>query len=182
MFRAMKSWIVCAVGLLVMAGMLAGRPAGDRKAEIRAGVFDSRAVVVAYAASKKHNDFITAKKAELEKARAAGDSKKVEDLEAWGKEHQKKFHRQGFGSASVKDLLEPIKDSLPGIARAAGVQLIVSKWDLAYQSPEADLIDLTAEIVKPFLPSDKTLKTIEELKKHAPLSDDQLEEMEKSPH
>jgi hypothetical protein len=71
---------------------------------------------------------------------------------------------------------------LPAIAQAAGVQLIVSKWDIAYQSPEAELIDLTAEIIKPFQPSDRTLKTIEELKKLAPLSDDQLVEREKSPH
>lgn len=181
MSRGTTRWIGGLVGLLAAACLIAGsnRPAG-KKAEIRVGTFDSRAVAVAYAHSELFHKLHQSKLAELEKAKAAGDAKKVEALEAWGKNQQAKLHQKGFGSASVKDLLEPIKDSLLGIARTAGVEMLVSKWDVVYHSSEADLRDLTDEIIKPFKPSEKVLGMIKELPQHAPLSEAELEEMEKS--
>ena len=79
-----------------------------------------------------------------------------------GQAGQTKLHMQGFSTASVSEYLEHIKDKIPAIAKQAGVDVIVSKWDLAYQSPDAEFVDVTDLMVKPFNPSEKVLKMVEE--------------------
>ena len=137
----------------------------------RVGIYDSRAVAAAYVHSGKLGKIMKAKMAEMEKAKAAGDTKKIEKLEAWGQAHQAKIHRQGFAAAPVDDLLEHIKDSLPQIAEDANAIALVSKWDKKtlkrYKS--AELIDVTDLIVAQFNPNEKILKTIEQLKKEKPI-------------
>ncbi len=146
---------------------------------IRVGTYDSRAVAIAYA----HSEFneVGAKIAELEKAKAAGDTGKIAELEAWGPAQQAKLHRQGFGTAPVDDILEHIKDNLPQIAKDANVIALVSKWDKKtlkrYKS--AELIDVTDLIVAPFNPKEKQLKAIEQIKKKKPIPLWQLEIMMK---
>ncbi len=149
------------------------------KTKIRVGIYDSRAVVIAFA----HSEFngIDAKMAEMEKAKAAGDTKKIAELQTWGPAHQAKLHRQGFSTASVDDILEHIKDNLPQIAKDANVIVLVSKWDKKtlkrYKS--AELIDVTDLITAQFKPNEKVLKTIEQIKKKKPIALWQLDIMMK---
>ena len=116
---------------------------------------------------------------EMEKAKAAGDTKKIKELDKWGKAHQAKLHRQGFSTAPVDDVLEHIKDKLPQIAKDVNVVALVSKWDKKtlkrYKS--AELIDVTDLIVAPFNPKEKQLKVIEQIKKIKPIPLWQLEIM-----
>lgn len=58
------------------------------------------------------------------------------------------------------------------------MDLIVSKWDIAYQTPGTQTLDITLAIIKPFHPSEKTLRDIQELEKHQPFP---LEEAKKIP-
>ena len=104
------------------------------------------------------------------KAKAEGNEKLAEELKAQANVRQQKLHTQGFSTASVGEYLETVKDKIPAVAKEAGVDVIVSKWDMVYQSPDAEFVDVTALMVKPFNPSEKTLKTIEELVKHQPIS------------
>ncbi|MHC4122567.1 MAG: OmpH family outer membrane protein [Planctomycetota bacterium] len=147
--------------------------------KVRVGVFDSRAVAIAYAHSEWNE--VDSKMAELQKARAAGDTKKIKELEAWGPAQQARLHKQGFGTASVSNLLKHIKDDIPKIAKETGVDIIVSKWDIVYQNPSVKLIDITNEIVKPFKPSGKTLKSIRGIQTHPPVSAEVLETMKCEP-
>jgi hypothetical protein len=140
------------------------------------GVFDSRAVCVAYTWSKKHDLEVREKMAERKAAEIAGDQEKLNELKQWGEKDQDRRHKQGFGTASVKNLLEYVKGDIPKVAKEAGVDIIVSKWDLAYQSPNARFVDVTELIIRGFEPSEKALKTIRVLKKHKPLSDKVIEE------
>jgi hypothetical protein len=48
-----------------------------------------------------------------------------------------------------------IKDALPGVAKKANVQAIVSKWELNYQSQDLEVVDVTEELVSLFHVSDK---------------------------
>jgi len=154
-------------------------PKKNDKTKVRIGIFDSRAVAIAYAYSEWNE--VGAKIAELKKAKAAGDTKKIQELEAWGPAHQAKLHRQGFSTAPVDDILEHIKDKLPQIAKDANVIALVSKWDKktlkCYKS--AELIDVTDLIVAPFNPKEKQLKAIEQIKKKKPIPLWQLEIMMK---
>ena len=149
--------------------------------KVRIGIYDSRAVAVAFAHSDFNDNRLKARMPEMEKAKAAGDTKKIEELDTWGHAQQEKLHRQGFSTAPVDDILEHIKDKLPEISKQADVTALVSKWDKKtlkrYRS--AELIDVTDLIVAPFDPSEKNLKMIEQLKKKKPIPPWQLDIMMK---
>ena len=141
------------------------------KKEVRLGVYDSRAVAVAYVHSNWLEREMKAKMAEMKKAKTEGDTKKIEKLEEWGKAHQAKIHRQGFSTAPVDDILEHIKDSLPGIIADANVVELVSKWDKKTLNSyrQAKLVDVTDKITALFKPNKKGLDAIEQMKEEKPI-------------
>ncbi len=145
----------------------------------RVGVYDSRAVAIAYVRSEHFDKIMKAKMAEMEEAKMTGDTQKVEELEAWGTAQQAKVHRQGFGSAPVDDILEQIKDRLDEITEEADVIALVSKWDKKTLKKYkcAKLIDVTDMIAALFCPDEKTLKTIEQMKEKRPIPAIVLEAM-----
>lgn len=168
--------LLCIIGVVVTSG---GSKAGDEEST-RIGVFDSRAVAVAYA----HSDFMKEKYKELkkqqQKANENGNSEKAKEIRKRGEQIQKKLHKQGFGTASVSNLLKPVKDKIPEIAEKAGVDVIVSKWDIEYKSSSAEIVDITEKIVKPFNPSKRVLKIISGLSDNQPVSEETLEKMDDS--
>lgn len=168
--------LVCVVSGLVGCGVNERESIGPK---VRLGIYDSRAVAIAFAHSEWNG--IDAKMAEMEKAKAAGDTKKIEELEEWGPAQQARLHRQGFSTAPVDDILEHIKDNLPQIAKDVNVIALVSKWDKKtlkrYKS--AELIDVTDLIAAQFNPNEKILRTIEQIKKKKPIPLWQLEIMMK---
>ena len=145
----------------------------------RVGVYDSRAVAVAYVRSEQFDKIIKAKMAEMEEAKATGDTEKIEELEAWGKTQQARVHRQGFGSAPVDDILEQIKDKLGKITKEADVTTLVSKWDkkTLKEYKCAELVDVTDMVADLFCPDEKTLEIIEEMKEKKPTPGIVLETM-----
>ena len=165
------------VVLLASLGLMAQnqQKEKDTKSILRVGVYDSRAVAIAYAGSKQCDDLLKQKMAERDQAQAAGDQATVDKLKAWGKAQQERLHQQGFGTAPVTDLLALIKDQIPQIATEAGVDLIVSKWQVDYVCPGADLVDMTSKIIAPFKPTQRALNWIEQLKDKAPLSREEIE-------
>ena len=95
------------------------------KTRTRVGIYDSRAVAVAFAHSDWNEKRLQPKMAEMKKAKAIGDTKKIKALDQWGKAQQAKLHRQGFSTAPVDDILEHIKDNLPQITKDANVAALV---------------------------------------------------------
>ena len=100
------------------------------------GTFDSRAIAVAYIRSDANAELLYQMRAEVEsalaEARAAGDDARVAELEQRGPALQRKYHEQGFSTAPVDDILVHVEDRLAHIAKEAGVDVLVSKWALAY--------------------------------------------------
>ena len=150
-----------------------------QRSELRVGTFDSRAVALAYYRSDAFKKQINEQKAEHAKAKQEGNETRAEELETKGQTQQELAHKQGFGTWPVDDLLEKIKDDIVKIAEEANVDVIVSKWDVVYQAPNIEFVDVTDLIVKPFKPDKDTLKTLEELKKVDPVP---LEELEGHDH
>jgi hypothetical protein len=171
--------VICAALFLTASALLlhaAAENAGKPKKElVRIGVFDSRGVAIAYAHSSRFIDELKSKKAEMEKAKAASDQEKIKLLQQWGQQGQEKLHRQGFGTASVSEYLKYIEKDIPAIAKQAGVDVIVSKWDITYNDQAVQFVDVTDLIIKPFNPDERTMKSIEALKKTKPLSEKELE-------
>jgi hypothetical protein len=177
----MKKAIVISLAAIVMFSaacqMFNG---GKAKAEsaaakpLRVGVYDSRCITVACLQTEWWNKQIQEKMKEMEKAKAAGDTQKVKEFEEWGQSSQTKAHLQGFGTAPVENLLEPVKDKLPQVAQQAGVDIIVSKWQIDYQPKDAQFVDVTDAIVKLYNPDEKSLKSIEAIKKVKPIAEEEI--------
>jgi uncharacterized membrane protein len=160
------------VGHLSLGGETPGvKPA---KGVLRVGTFDSRAVAVAYVRSAAGGAKIKRLMEQYEQAKAAGNEAEMKRLQAEGKAAQDRLHQQGFSTASVANIMETIQDQLPAIAKQAGVELILSKWDAVYLAPGSETIDVTDLILKPFNPDKKTLDIVEQLRKHAPIPMEKL--------
>jgi hypothetical protein len=172
------------MGALIIACVAAVMPppaptsGADDNPAIRLGVFDSRAIAIARVNSAGYQAEISGLRAQIvkdiEAARAAGDTARVAELEAIGPAMQKRMHEQGFGSAPVHEHLATLKNALPGIAERAGVDAIVSKWELVYQAPDARFVDVTMLLVAEFDPDERTLGWIEDLAGSRPIPVEEL--------
>jgi hypothetical protein len=167
--------ILCALGLVGLGTALAVK-GGDASAAapgsaVRVGVFDSRAVAVAFFHSR-YNTEINGMMEEYKKAQAAKDQKRVEELKTKGKKLQDKAHLQGFGKVPVDDLLVPVKAKLADVAKSAGVTAIAD--DYSYTAPGTETVDVTEAVAKLYEPNEKTLKMIESMKGVKPVPLDQF--------
>ncbi|MDD5707593.1 MAG: hypothetical protein PHR35_16855 [Kiritimatiellae bacterium] len=181
----MKTIVISVIATLCLAAARAGEPApAQAGARPRIGVYDSRAIAVAFMGSPSYQASdgkrMTEMMAEHAKAKAAGDTNRVAELEAWGKAQQVRLHQQGFSTAPVDDVLKHIENQMPAIATAADVSAIVSKWDKAAlaRHPSAELVDVTMELVKAFHPTDRQLKAAIGIQKHTPISLERAERID----
>ena len=111
---------------------------------------------------------------EYEKAKAAGDEKRVKELEAEGPAQQELMHKQGFSTWPVDNILEKINGKIPEIAKQANVAVIVSKWDIVYQRSGVEFVDVTDLMVKPFDPDEDTLTGVKEIQMQDPVPLEEL--------
>jgi len=175
----LKHWVVgiLASGLIAFSGWSASR--GDSPstapAGLRVGVYDPRAIAVAYAHSDFFAKILQQHKADHDAAKAAGDQKRVKELEAWGESQQIRAHLQVFGGAPVDDCLDKVRDRLPQVAQTAGVQVITRKTD--YADAGAEVVDVTDDLVQLFNPDAKTLRIIEAFKKQPLIPLEQVAKM-----
>ena len=85
------------------------------------------------------------------------------------------MNKQVFGNEPIDDILKKIERDLPRIASLAGVDMVVSKWEIAYQKPPAKYVDVTWEMVNVFEPDEKTIQVIKDLLKHEPVPSEELD-------
>jgi hypothetical protein len=155
--------------------------------KVRVGTFDSRALAMAYYRSDAFRRHMEGLRAEYEKAKEAGDEKRVKELEVesssptwpdsgWppSPAQQELIHKQGFSTWPVDNILEKIKGKIPEISKQADVEVIVSKWDVVYQRSDIEFVDVTDLMVKPFNPDEATLKIIKGIQKQDPVPLEEL--------
>ena len=141
---------------------------------LRVGVYDSRCVAVAYVHSTFSKSEIQKLYDIVHKAEKEGDTKTAQDTREFVEYMQKKRHSQGFGTAPVQEMLEPLEKQLAQVGEQTGVDIIISKWQIDYQIKDAEFVDVTDAIVTLYQPSEKTLKTVEALKKYKPVSEEKI--------
>ena len=150
-------------------------PAAAQDAKtLRVGVFDSRAVALAYARSAEFMRGMQNLGAEFEKAKAEKNDQRVKELEQEGQWTQVRLHQQAFSDGPVSSILAAVKDRLPAIAAQAGVSIIVSKWAMPFQAAAVETVDVTLPIVKLFNPTPETLTIIDQMKSKAPIPFEKL--------
>lgn len=161
--------VVSACTVFVIAG-----PAKKEKPVLCVGLFDSRAVALAWGRSEAFKKQLGDMMAEHKEAKAAGDTERIARLEKAGSQAQDRGHKQVFGNEPVDDVLERIAKDLPRIAASAGVDIIVSKWEIAYQKRSARFVDVTWEMVNLFDPDEETVRIAKDLVKREPVSLEEL--------
>jgi hypothetical protein len=128
------------------------------------GTFDSRCVALAYYRSEAVLGRLDGMYAEYEEAVASGDSIRAEELDSTGRALQQLMHEQVFSTGDVDEIMWEVWADLPAIAEEAGVDLIVSEWDLLYDCGTLVKLDLTDTLVRRFNPSEETLEIISQMK------------------
>ncbi len=166
---------------LAMAAMVAAvvfcgaPPTGAQDAKpLRIGVFDSRAVALAYGNSDEFQRIIQGLRADYETAKAANNDSRAKELETEGQWSQVRLHQQTFSTGPVAGILARVKDKLPAIAAQAGVSLIVSKWEVQFSNPAVETVDVTLPMVKLFNPSDRVLAWVAQMKTQDPIPFEKL--------
>jgi hypothetical protein len=141
---------------------------------LKIGTYDSRAVTYAYFSSDQN----TALRQQLKKER--DEIMKTSDTTKW-KETMCKvltedylLHQRVFATGSAAFILEKVKKQIPAIAKTAGVDVLVSKWELTWCDSSAIIVDLTDSVAQLFTPIDKLGKTYEEIKKMVKLENDEF--------
>jgi hypothetical protein len=167
----MKKLFIISV-LLLFAGMVFGQ---THKKNVVVGTFDSRVIAVAYYNSAAHMSYVKDLKADHAEAEESGDTELAKELEAIGEASQELAQKQAFSTWPVDNILETIEGKIPEISKQAGVDLIVSKWNIVYQGAEVEFIDVTNDIVKLFNPDEQILKMLEQMKQQPPIPLEELE-------
>lgn len=167
-----NSVLVATLALLTIHMAAPGYANGDPESKdmVRLGTFDSRAVATAYYRSKTFAQRLADLNTEHEEAKSAGKAELAQQLEARGRQWQDLAHQQSFAARSLGRILNEIKGQLPTISKSAEVDIIVSKWDVTYQRPGINVVDVTDHMVRLFDPDEDTLKVIQELRKQQPIS------------
>jgi len=155
-----------------MAGATAW--AQSKENTLRIGVYDSRAIAVAWGNSAEFQKTMESVTSDYKKAKEAKDDKRVKEIETQMKAKQRRAHEQGFSTGSVAPIMASIKASLPAVAKKAGVDVIVSKWEVNYQSPGIKVVDVTDDLVALFHVSAKGLEWAKGIKTKKPLPIEQI--------
>jgi hypothetical protein len=162
-------WLTMSAMVLTESADAADEPRPAAPAvKTRVGVYDSRAVALAFYRSQVWRAELEGMQRERQKAQAVGDSKRVAELEKKGADAQALAHQQTFGNAPIDNVLAAMKDALPQIQKRAGVERITAS---APKEASVEIVDVTSQMVAEFQPTPKTLEMIEGLKKHPPVKD-----------
>ncbi len=149
-------------------------PAVTAETVVRIGVYDSRAIAVAWTRSS-HNT-VAEKASALREAEKAGDEAKMRELRKWGEMQQRKLHFQGFGKYPVDDLLEPIREGMADLMTARDLDAIV--WMCHTSAEGVERIDVTVDLMKLLGMSEADAKKMaDDLRKHEPVDFATLLEM-----
>jgi hypothetical protein len=165
--KFIATWAVVAMAIIAIAS---AAHAQDKAIHERIGVYDSRAVTVAYAGSAQQMKKMKALTTLMKKARDAGDTNQIARLEVEGRAWQANLHQRGFGTAPVEDLLLEIAGDFPAIEKAAGVTRFISKWDKAEldRHPRSERIDITKRLVDAIQPNETQRRRAIEIQKMKP--------------
>lgn len=179
--RITRSIAGAVVPVLVLTLALARVSAQERAADARPriGIYDSRAVAVAFVRSPAHTNQMAPLLAEHQRAKDSGDDESVRRLEAAGKAAQEKIHLQAFSTEPVNDLLQHITNALPEIQKTARVSALISRWDEPElkKYPNAERVDVTGQLIDAFRPTPRQRQSALEIQKHKPVPIEQARRM-----
>jgi len=138
--------------------------------KIRVGTYDSRLIAVAYYNSK----FFKLTSEARERMKAAKDTNDSTEISNITKEmslRQRMIHEQGFGKGLVCYIMDEIKDKISDLAKNEKLSIIVSKWELSFNSSDIEVVDITEKVANLFESGQDIKAMILEFQKNEPLKD-----------
>jgi hypothetical protein len=168
----MRAWCLSILLLvLVIASFAASsaiaQNAATEPAKTRIGVYDSRAVAIAWARAATTEKARAALVVEAKAAKAAGNQKRYDEIEQQMKESQFLVHAQGFSNVPPEEALAVLQPDLPAIAKKANVVAIAARLD--QQDPSVEAVDVTDVLIELFAPTEQTRQIIASLRKQPPI-------------
>jgi hypothetical protein len=155
----------------------ADSPRQTKPASEQIGIYDSRAVAYAHFWSPDYQRNLREQIEAAKAAKAAGDTQQFKKLNQGLADQQQRLHGLVFSVAPANEALAALQKRIPELQRQANVSVLISKWDqqsLA-QHATAERADVTDLLVREFNPTEKQLKTIEQIKAQKPVPLDQIE-------
>jgi hypothetical protein len=140
-----------------IAALMSGCASGTN---MRIGVYDSRAIAIAYGNSSEGREFVMSLMAEMSKAKAENNDSLMEHIEKKAKMYQVLSHLRAFSVGSVADILEKHKAEVDQVAKETGVQAIVSKFELIHTGSGVETVDITLPLALIFKPSEQAMQWI----------------------
>jgi len=138
------------------------------------GTYDSRAVTYAYFCSDQNTALRTQLKKEREEIMKTKDTAKWKETMCKVLTEDYLLHQRVFATGSAAFILKKIENQIPAIAKTAGVDILVSKWELTWHDSSANIVDLTDSVAQLFTPINKLGKTYDEIKKMNKLENDEF--------
>ncbi len=136
---------------------------------LKIGTYDSRIVTLAYSRSDQFIQRQMKLRNEEKELMQSNDTTKMAEAAYRAVTEQYLAHQRVFCSGSASSILDLVKDKLPQVAQDAGVSAIVSKWELTFVDPSAEIVDLTMVIANLYNPKENIEKMATELAKQAPI-------------
>jgi hypothetical protein len=141
--------------------------------KIRIGVFDSRAVAVAFYNSKFSNvqQIFGEIGKRMKAAQDSNNTEEITNIQEEAKMRQAFIHEQGFGKGSVSAIMEMMKDKIIELSNKENLNVLISRWELVFTSTNAEVIDVTDKITDLFEPDERIKTILQEMKKQEPIPD-----------
>lgn len=162
------------ITLLVCLIIPAGASAQKKSTVIKIGTYDSRLIIFAWSRTDMLKQYLTRLGQRSDSAKKANDTARTKELSIQAISFQHLLHQMVFSTGSVASFMTVIKDKLPELAKNEGVSIIVSKYELNYNDPSFEIVDLTKQVAALFQPKENIDKMAADI---AGLSPIPIEEM-----
>ena len=165
---------IVAATLLVMSMTSFQAFAQKKSAVLKIGTYDSRIVTFAWSRTDLLKQHMMKIGQQTDSSRKANDTARIKEISVEAMSYQHLLHQMVFSTGSVASIMTIIKDKLPELAKKEGVSIIVSKWELNYNDPSIQVIDLTNQVAALFQPKENIDKMAADIAGQAPVPIEEL--------
>jgi hypothetical protein len=131
--------------------------------ELRIGIFDRTAIVIAYYRSPQWSAMLKQKQMEMDEARRANDAAKMKELNAWGAQAQVLAHDQLLGKAGIANILDVLEPAFEEVEQSESLSDIVPASSKETRTQAVDVTDRLLDWLKA---DDATRKAIQDFEKN----------------
>lgn len=156
------------------------QPAGNvvlaqkTKASIKIGTYDSRIVTFAWSRSDYFKQHMIKINQQSDSAKKAHDTARIKELSVEAMSYQHLLHLMVFSDGTIGFVMTIVKDKLPGLAKTAGVSVILSKWELNFSDPSIEIVDLTSQVAQLFQPKENIDQMSKDISAQQPIPIDEF--------